>query len=758
MGDHAIPASTGRRHSAKLKNILSKKISRRKVLKWKGIHAHWAISVKERITVLKKQKPCLISQVILFAGLYCLTAPGQAWAYIGPGAGIALAGSYLPAIIGCGAALLLALIWPVRLFLKDRATRKVLKNRPIQKCVILGIDGFDPELAQDFMDQGLLPNFQRLATQGCFKKLNTTAPAITPVAWSTFQTGTNPGKHGIFDFLARSRASYAPVLSSVKAGGAAPHIRLGKFKIPRGVAPQRLLRKSKPFWEILGDKQIYSQILRVPVSFPAGEFHGAILAGAHTPDIRGTQGVFSCYYTGENRFEDSEGDLHKVELIDGTIHGVLTGPADPFEDDGEDLKTSFSVEVLSGGQASLKIGKTRLSLEQGVFSPWTKVRFKAAPGVHVHGICRFLLVSSQPEFALYVSPVHIDPARPAAPISQPAAYASFLARKIGPYATLGMPEDTQALEAGILDKTAFLDQCLSVENERRNMFLHALKTTKQGLIACVFDGPDRIQHCFWDQLQSAGRDQDNPIKDVYMRMDKLAGEALEECRDQRSVFMVASDHGFAPFNHAVDLNCWLEQKGYLKRLENPKSDKNLSSIDWSRTKAYAFGLAGVYLNIKGREPLGIVNRGLEARKLAEKIAGELKSLIHPEMEAAPITNVYHAKEIFKGPYAHESPDLVVGFARGYRVSWETASGAVGDKVFQENNRVWSGDHCVDPSHVPGVLFCNKHFSKEDPHIADIAPTVLKMFGVDVPGFMDGAALKIGKPSEDSVAWRISTPV
>ena len=698
----------------------------------------------------------------LTAGFGCLIYPGYAMAYVGPGAGIVLAGSYLPALAGIVAAMLLLLIWPVRLYIKAKATKKALKMSGVKKCVIIGLDGFDPELTQDFMDRGLLPNFQRLAVKGCHKRLSTTIPALSPVAWSSFQTGTNPGKHGVFDFLARGKSSYTPVMSTVRTGVQGKHYRLGKIRIPISPAPQRLLRKSKPFWEILGENKIYSQIIRVPVTFPPEKFNGALLSGAYVPDIRGSQGIFSYYHTGVQDLEEvAGGEIHQVEMIDSTVHGVLTGPSNPFEDHGQDLNARFSVSLLANGRMQLKIGKKQIALEQGKYSPWVKVRFKAAPGILLHGICKFLVISIEPEFAMYATPVQLDPAHPSMPISQPRSFAPYLARKTGSYATLGMAEDTWALEENILDQQAFLDQCLSVEKEREKMFMHALKSTRQGLVACVFDSPDRIQHCFWqDHEACASQDEkglDNPIRDTYVRMDNMVGRVLDQCQDKKTVVMVLSDHGFAPFHHGVELNRWLEQNGYLKLVDNPQSNRNLKAIDWNNTRAYALGLAGISLNIKGREPLGIVEPDQEAELLAREIADKLAGLCMPEDQTPAITNVYLASDIYRGPYANEGPDLIVGYERGFRASWDTAKGVVGKEIFQENKRAWSGDHCVDPQWVPGVFFCNRLLDREAPHIMDIAPTVLRMFGVSIPPYMEGSALKTVKPNRDLVAWQSSTP-
>ena len=97
------------------------------------------------------------------------------------------------------------------------------------------------------MDQGKLPNLKRLAEEGCFHRLRTTCPAMSPVAWSTFATGVDPSRHNIFDFLNRDRATYIPVLSSTEITAPARRLKLGRYVIPLSKPSVRLLRKSRPF-------------------------------------------------------------------------------------------------------------------------------------------------------------------------------------------------------------------------------------------------------------------------------------------------------------------------------------------------------------------------------------------------------------------------------------------------------------------------------------------------------------------------------
>jgi predicted AlkP superfamily phosphohydrolase/phosphomutase len=229
----------------------------------------------------------------------------------------------------------------------------------------------------------------------------------------------------------------------------------------------------------------------------------------------------------------------------------------------------------------------------------------------------------------------------------------------------------------------------------------------------------------------------NAIEEMYQRMDGLVGKALHAV-DRDTVFFVLSDHGFCSFRRGVNLNSWLHQNGYLALKDgDSESGRYFQGVDWSRTKAYTLGLGGLYLNVKGREAKGIVEPGSEAEALKHELAEKLSSLRDDEHNGIPIRQVYVTNTLYKGPYLEAAPDLIVGYNEGYRVSWDAAVGKVTASVISDNQKAWSGDHCVDPLLVPGVLFCNRKFEAQDPGIEDMAPTALRLFGVNPPAWIEG---------------------
>lgn len=692
------------------------------------------------------------TRLLLLAGLLVVLLPSQAFAYIGPGAGFALAGSFFAVFAAVLSAILTLVTWPMRLIYRTLFGLRALAKSRVRRVVILGLDGMDHGLTESMLEEGKLPHLAALRGKGSFRPLGSTVPPISPVAWSSFQTGVNPGKHNIFDFLTPDLHQYHAKLSSVEIRPPRRVLRLGKYRFPLGGSTVRLLRKSRPFWNVLSDHGIFSSILRVPITFPPEKLRGVLLSAMCVPDLRGTQGMFA-HYTTRRRDEGEKigGDVHNVVRDGNTVKAELIGPDHPFRPDLGAVKAPFVVTITAPGHARIKIGGVTHDLNRGIYSDWIRVGFRVMPGVKVFGICKFLLLNTEPEFGLYVTPVNIDPEKPAMAVGYPAVFSKYLAKKQGAFATLGLAEDTWALNEHVISDDQFIEQCLDADREREAMFFDALDKVPRGLVVCVFDGTDRLQHTFWRDIderhparpEQSVLDSRDVIGDLYRRMDDLVGKTVAKCNREDTMLMVISDHGFGPFRRGIDLNRWLLDNGYLALQEGRGEEDHLAGVDWSKTRAFAIGLSGIYINIKEKFSQGIVEPGTETVRLREEIAAKLTELIDEEMGESAVKRVYIAATFYRGPYKENGPDLIPGYQRGYRVSWETAIGRTTGRVFHMNTKAWSGDHCVDPSLVPGILFCNRSIEEAKPRLMDIGPTVLSMFGVAVPDYMDGKALTVG---------------
>jgi hypothetical protein len=449
-----------------------------------------------------------------------------AHAYVGPGAGFAVLTSFLTLFLASVQAVFAFLTWPIRQCFRFLRRRRAYRKAKTKRIVILGFDGMDPELTERFIKQGKLPNLARLRERGTFRPLATTLPPISPVAWSSFLTGVNPGKHNIYDFVTPNRRRYLPELSSARIRGSKRVLRIGRYAIPLTRPQIKPLRRSTPFWHYLADAGVLCSIIRVPVTFPPEKFSGVLLSGMCVPDIQGTQGTFSFHTTRTSIRESASNRVVVPFKKHGAFfHSYIPGPPDTLRTDSTvELHAPFRVKpAASKRMANIHIDGQRVAVSEGEYSEWVELEFRAGVGASIKGICRFYLKSVQPELELYATPVNIHPMHPALPISHPLTYSIYLAKLNGLYATLGLAEDTWALNDGFLGEDAFLEQCYLIHQERERMFFDALDKTTQGVCVCVFDITDRVQHMFWrhladDQTSAApqtGNGAGSVVEDLY---------------------------------------------------------------------------------------------------------------------------------------------------------------------------------------------------------------------------------------------------
>ncbi len=608
--------------------------------------------------------------------------------------------------------------------------------------MILGIDGMDPELLHRFMREGKMPNFAKLEAHGDFRLLTTSVPPQSPVAWSNLITGMNAGGHGIFDFIHRDPKTLRLYFSASRVEGPKHAIHVGSWTIPLGGGSAEQLRKGEAFWQILDKHGIPNTIFRMPSNFPPVAAKGRTLAGMGTPDLRGTYGTFS-FYTDDPTAAPGAvegGQVIAVQVEHSRVTANLIGPANSFRTGSPSTAESFSVAVDPlEPVAKIGVQKQEFVLREGEWSDWVRIEFHLIPFFgSVKGMCRFYLKQVHPRFQLYVSPINIDPADPALPISTPSSYSRFLTDEAGEFHTQGIAEDTKALSDGMLDDDEYLQQARTVLAEHRRIFDAEFSGFQQGVFFFYFSSIDLNSHMFWRLMDPKHPEYDatlaaqngSAIADFYQQMDQVLGEVLARL-DDHTTLLVLSDHGFAPYYRSFNLNTWLLDNGYMKL----KTDKSFDSgepfagVDWTQTRAYGLGLNGLYLNLRGREANGIVEAGTEADSLIAEIRGKLLAVQDPKAKQSAITRVDLASEAYQGPYARSGPDMLVGYNRGYRAGWKTILGAFPTEELEDNTNLWSGDHCMDYTLVPGILLSNRKIAAETPALTDIAPTILAEFGI-----------------------------
>ncbi|HVY54780.1 MAG TPA: alkaline phosphatase family protein [Thermodesulfobacteriota bacterium] len=605
-----------------------------------------------------------------------------------------------------------------------------------KKMIIIGFDGMDPKILKNMMAEGKLPNFKKLSEEGGFRELATSVPPQSPVAWSNFITGMNPGGHGIFDFIHRDPDSIIPYLSTSRSESSAKTVRIGRWILPLSSGKVSLLRRGKAFWEYLSENGIHTTIFRVPANFPAIDDKTHQLSGMGTPDIQGTYGTYS-YYTDEDtdKFGNtSGGKVYQVDVFKNKVRSRLPGPVNTFRKDMPESKVDFTAYIDPDNPVvKISIQDKVVLLKEGEWSDWIRINYELMPYVEkVSGIARFYLKEVRPNFKLYVTPVNIDPSKPALPISSPKDYSEKIAKKVGLFYTQGIPEDSKALSEQVLEDAEFLDQTNIAFGEEKDMLGYELGRFRSGLLFFYIGRVDQLSHMFWRTMDpkhpayESGNKLRSVIENAYIEMDGVLGRVLDSI-DGDTTVIALSDHGFAPFYRAFNLNTWLKDNGYSYLTDNSEGEF-FQNVDWGRTRAYGVGFNGLYLNLKGRESRGNVDPA-DRKALLDEISQKLLAIRDPQNGQQVITRVYKAEEVYSGPYLKDAPDLIIGYNKGYRASWETVLGSFPSEVLRDNKQKWSGDHLMEAALVPGILLSNKEIKLENPALTDLAPTVLDEFGI-----------------------------
>ncbi len=633
----------------------------------------------------------------------------------------------------------------------ETVTRVFGKTATSKKMIILGFDGMDPHLVEIWMNAGKLPAFKKLRDQGTFTPLQTGNPPQSPVAWSNFITGMNPGGHGVFDFLHRDPKTYGFLFSAAGTTGAARTLGLGGYEFPLSGGKVVNLRHGRAFWQILEDYDIPATIFKIPSNYPPVPTKQRTLSGMNTPDLYGTYGTCNYYTSAPTKIHEDLGGarIHEVYVIGNQVDAVLQGPINTFRKERTDTTIDFKVYIDPVNPvAKIVIQDQEFILKQGEWSDWKRLKFSLIPTQSVSTVCNFYLQQIRPDFKLYISPLNIDPANPVLPISTPSNYSKQLEKIFGPFNTKGLPADFKALDNNIFDDHEYLHQDNLILEERKAMFEYELNRFESGLLFYYVSSTDQRQHILWRHMDPSNPIYDpalaaefkDAILDVYIEADRMLDMALQKA-DKDTIVIALSDHGFAPFRRTFNVNTWLYENGYHS-LINPRrrgQDLLFMNTDWSKTKAYAYGLNGLYINEQGREGEGIVAAGIEKDNLVREIARKLEAFVDPKTGDRAIRRAFLPKDIYSGPYVDQAPDIIVGFNLGYRISWESPSGKLSQEVVGDNNAMWSGDHCVDPSVVPGILFMNCRINRQTPAFHDVTPSILKLFGIEPPADMTGVA-------------------
>ncbi|MBX7137519.1 MAG: alkaline phosphatase family protein [Oligoflexia bacterium] len=625
-----------------------------------------------------------------------------------------------------------------------------IKNSKIaNKVLVLGMDGLDPNLLKRFMAEGILPTFSKFVQGNHFGELQTTMPPQSPVAWSSFISGTNPGGHGIFDFIHRDPAKFIPYLSTSRSFPSKRSISVGRWSVPLESGHVELMRKGPAFWRYLEDRDIDSTVFQIPGNFPVVESATRQMSGMGTPDLLGGYGTCSLYTDAptESGKQFEGGVIEKVKGIDHVYKATLRGPSNPFmvKPENAAIELQFTRDPW---EPVVKIGiqDRQIVLRAGEWSEWVPLSFEFVPLFStVSGMVRFFVRDVHPYLRIYASPVNVDPQDASLPICSPSGYSRDISEAIGRFHTQGLPADTKALSNGILSDDEFLQQSSLILNESTRVYEHLLNDFREGFFFFYFSSVDQNCHMLMRNMDpthplynpNASPEVKDGIRHFYRGMDYALARALERV-DNYTTLMVLSDHGFAPFIREFHLSTWLVENGFTT-LTSPQrlgEGEFYRYVDWSKSKAYALGINGIYINQKGREKNGWVEPA-EADSIKQEIMAKLSTVTDPLNGQRVVRTPYDSRKLYSGPFVDFAPDIQVGYERGYRASDEAILGKFPKGIVEDRTNKWSSDHCMDPSTVPGVFLSNKRCLSERPAIWDMAPSILKAFGIETPAVMDG---------------------
>lgn len=590
--------------------------------------------------------------------------------------------------------------------------KNIMSIRKIdKKVVIIGLDGMDHKFLDAGFKRNLLPNLKKIADTGTYTNLATSVPPQSPVAWASFMTGSWPARHGVYDFIERNPSDYSLDLVFSK-----PQIR--KLGVPA-------------FWETTTKYKVPTSILFLPDTFPASPLDGKMISGMGVPDILGTVGTFTLFTTKQEKLDPKWRGKMTLIAKGKEIKTKIEGPKFNYLKEKKVTEIPLAIENdAKNKKVTLRVQNQTVNLKEKEFSKWVKLEFKIDFFTRIHGIAKFYLRQVGPDLEIYLSPINFDPEQPVYPISYPKNYSKEIAREYGQFPTLGLPNDTWALEEGIFDDAAFEKHSDSILEERKKIILGELKKFKGGIFFGYFGATDTISHMYWRFLNDAQSTKHKTIMNYYVKMDKVIGE-INKNLGPKDTLMIMSDHGFDSFDYEMNVNTWLRENGYLVLQDGKEiGGELLSDIDWSKTKAYAIGYNEIYLNLAGREEQGIVNQE-EADSLIKEISLKLSTVVNPLTNEKVMKNLYDRKSLGISTNDTNAPDLFLGFYKGLRASWDTAVGATPADIFKKRDSKWSGDHLFDPTEVPGVLLVNKKIKKSDPQIIDMIPSALSLFDLPI---------------------------
>ena len=477
-----------------------------------------------------------------------------------------------------------------------------------------------------------------------------------------------------------------------------------------------------PWWDRLAQHGTRSIVLRVPLTFPARAHPSVkLLSEVGVPDIRKAH----CRYlilSDAGTTTGARGTFIPIQWQTG-CSTVRIPAADP-QGVGTSAYANLLLEKESPDAVRLTSGATAAVLGKGAWSDWIPLTFRVSPLVETRAMVRLYFQPRDNQVTLYMTPPQLDPKDPSTAnvISAPPDFVTELTESGGRFRTLQRQTQLSALTDGAINDRAYLDDLSSALDNHLRQFREQLARPEWDNLMTVFREISEAQHMFFDDeivtIRAGGQIRPrHPLVELYQWIDNVVGELDALARTNGWRLVVFSLHGAAPYRRAVNLNTWLADNGWLGLTNHSRKDGcefgevtaegMWHEVDWFNTRAYALGLAGIYLNVAGREPQGLVKRGGEYNYLQEQLAMQLAAWIDPKTNRPIFAAVHRKQDIYRGPFLDAAPDLILSLNEEYRISATSAVGGIPTEQLLDNRSHWNGDSSgVNPAAIPGICLTN----------------------------------------------------
>lgn len=586
--------------------------------------------------------------------------------------------------------------------------------KPVPRVVIIGVDGLDPGIVAELVARDALPNLARLHREPLAAPL----PSHPLSAWTSLFTGRDASAHGVT--------------------GAPPHL---------GADGPPLRGAAEWLWETLARSGRRVRVIRAPAAFPAERRANLeLLAGEGSPDVLGGPCRWLVVSSGPasgvsppgaaaRAIEKEEPGRWRADITLERPDGTTATARLSFATDGDGGDGPVLVARGRGGEVRSPVGR---------WSDWLSIGFTDGPA-EVEAVTRMLPLEIDGALEVFLSPPFVDPFAPELPITYPRYWAGFLADRYGRYRGCSAGGDETAFAAGVIGPGAFLRQAYGSWEQQERMTLGEMTRDGWDVLVSVFPQPGPAVRVFERASDPGMPCHDAALADgygdtverMYGHLDSMVGEILKALGPSDRLIVVSA-RGLRTVRRELNVTSWLREEGYLVLDRSARQARvaGLDDVDWSKTRAYGLGAGGIYLNLAGREPGGIVEPGEEASALLEEIRGELAGLSEG---SRPVVEEVRTAEELLGEHAGRGPDLLVVLAPGYAVSAASSRGSVPRAVLQDSSRPWiPAADGGDPDDAAGVLMTVLP-PAGTPAMEDLVPTVLEVQGVPAPPDLPGTS-------------------